>query len=43
MDPIYNVDSILLETFFKTDNIYQHANYVEFVFMLSEEQVKNPV
>lgn len=43
MDPIFSVNDILVETFFKTDSVYQYANEIEFHFYLSQSQFNNPV
>jgi len=43
MDLIYQPQIILLETFFRTENIFQKANCINFEFSLNFEDIKFPV
>ena len=43
MDLVYQPKSILLETFYKTENIFEKSNVIHFEFNLKFEQTKLPI
>jgi hypothetical protein len=43
MDPINTVGKVLIETHYKTENVYENANRIQFHFYLEEEELKRPV
>ena len=43
MDLIFQPQTILLETFFRTENIFEKPNIINFEFILKYEETKFPV
>lgn len=43
MDLVYEPQKILLETFYRTENIFERANLITFEFDLKFEDTKFPV
>ena len=43
MDLVYQPQKILLETFYKTENVFETANIINFEFDLKFEDIKLPI
>jgi hypothetical protein len=43
MDPLYRVRKVLVESYFKIDNIFQCLNQITFEFLLFADDLFNPV